>query len=60
MIEKSVHKGRLDEEQDSSRDRHYWLSCTPEERITAVETLRRRYHGYTGRLRRTVRIIKQV
>ncbi len=60
MIEKRVHKGRLDKEQEGSRDRHYWLSRTPEERISAVETLRRRYHGYTGRLRRTVRIIEQV
>ena len=59
MIEKIIHKGLIKEEQHDSGDVQYWLSRIPMERISAVETLRRRFHGDTRRLRRTVRIIKQ-
>ena len=58
-MEKIIHKCRVGEEQHDVRDVEYWLSRTPVERISAVETLRRQYHGETGRLRRTVRITKQ-
>jgi hypothetical protein len=36
------------------------LKKSPAERIAAVEILRSRYHGDTGRLRRTVRIVEQI
>jgi hypothetical protein len=58
-MERIIHKGRVGEEQQDFRDVEYWLSRPSVERISAVETLRRQYHGETGRLRRTVRITKQ-
>ena len=27
-------------------EREYWMSCTPEERLTALEMLRRNTYGY--------------
>lgn len=33
------------EELDRS-EREYWMSCTPEERLTALEMLRRNVFGY--------------
>jgi hypothetical protein len=40
-------------------DLAYWLSKTPEERVDAVEYLRRQLHGSSERLQRTARIIQQ-
>ena len=59
MISKVIHNGNLHAESDGSRDRAFWMKKPPKERIAAVETLRRQYHGNTGRLRRTVQIFKQ-
>ena len=39
-------------------DLKYWLAKTPDERIEAVEILRKQYHGNTVRLQRSVRIIQ--
>jgi hypothetical protein len=37
----------FDNFEDSKRsEREYWLSCTPEERLTALEMLRRNTFGY--------------
>lgn len=37
----------FDSFEDSKRsEREYWLSCTPEERLTALEMLRRNTFGY--------------
>ena len=47
---------------NSSNDRAYWLSKTPEERLAALETLRQQYvrlNGIQPRLQRVCRIIKQ-
>ncbi len=37
----------------------YWLIKTPEERVAAVDYLRKQYHGSTERLQRSVRVIKR-
>ena len=37
----------------------YWLNKTPNERIEAVEFLRRQYHGNTKRLQRIARVTEQ-
>ena len=33
-------------EESKSSEREYWRSCTPEERLTALEMLRRNTFGY--------------
>ena len=49
MIKRLVKK--LDLERDSAikEDLAYWLSKTPQERIAAIEFLRRQYHGSSAR-----------
>ncbi len=37
----------------------WWITKTPEERISAVEILRRQIYGNTSRLQRVVTIIKR-
>jgi len=59
MIEKTVKKYNLNDRDLIKSDLRYWLSQPPEERISAVEILRRQYDGNTARLQRTVRIIQQ-
>lgn len=60
MIKKIVKIQNLDEHKTNSikDDLAYWLDKTPEERIAAVEYLRRQYHGSTARLQRSLKIIQ--
>lgn len=60
MIEKAVRK--LDLKRDSSikEDLAYWLSKTPQERIAAIELLRRQHHGSSERLQRSARVVQQI
>ena len=56
-MKKVVKKMKLGEE--SPKDNVvYWLSRPPEERIEAVESLRRERYGNSTRLQRIVRVIK--
>lgn len=59
MIRKIVKKKTLDVRQSIKDDLDYWLSRTPEERIAAVEILRKQYDGNSNRLQRTARVIQQ-
>lgn len=59
MIKKTISKHPLDDPDAAARDLGYWLSRTPEERLSAVEILRRQYFGDTGRLQRTARVVQQ-
>jgi hypothetical protein len=59
MIKKIVHKKSLLDPQSAKQDLLYWLSRPPEERIAAVEHLRRQYYGSSERLQRVVRVIKR-
>ena len=45
MIEKVVKKRRLEDFSEIKEDLAYWLSKSPEERVAAVELLRRQRHG---------------
>ena len=56
MLKKVVTKRNLD---DNSilKDLAYWQNCSPEERISAVEILRRQYYGSSERLQRVSRIV---
>jgi hypothetical protein len=59
MNKNTVRKGRIQDIDSAKEDLHFWLSRPPEERIAAVEFLRRQWHGSTERLQRVVRIIKR-
>jgi len=59
MIQKVVKKRNLNDSSSVQEDLAYWLSKTPDERVAAVEYLRRLYHGNTGRLQRSARVIQR-
>jgi hypothetical protein len=58
MIEKVISIRKIDES-TILEDLEYWLNRTPEERISAVEFLRRQYYGSSDRLQRVCRIIER-
>jgi hypothetical protein len=57
MIKKVVAKKRLGEFSEIRENLEYWLSKTPQERLAAVDLLRRQRYGEI-RLQKVVRIIK--
>jgi hypothetical protein len=59
MVERVVTKHNIKGFDSVKEDLAYWLSKTPEERVEAVEYLRRQLHGSSGRLQRTARVIQQ-
>jgi len=59
MIQKVVHKRNLQELSEVKENLAYWLSRQPEERIDAVERLRRERHGNEQRLQRVARVIQR-
>lgn len=59
MIEKVVAKYDLNDPDAAKRDLANWLSKTPEERIAAVEFLRRQVHGNIQGFQRVARVIKR-
>jgi hypothetical protein len=59
MIKKVVNKKNLKEFSSIKEDLAYWRSRSPEERVSAVEYLRRQYHGSTARLQRFARVIQR-
>lgn len=46
-------------ESSVKEDLAYWMSKYPEERIDAVEYLRKQYHGSSVRLQRSVKIVQR-
>lgn len=59
MIQKVIKKSSLKEYNEVKENLSYWLSKTPEERILAVEFLRKQCYGSSERLQRTVQVIKR-
>lgn len=59
MIEKTVRKAKLAEFSEIAENRAYWLSRTPEERVGAIEVLRRQVYGNADRLQRVARVTQQ-
>jgi hypothetical protein len=59
MIERVVHKGSLHDFKSAKADLAYWLSRPAEERLAAVDYLRRQYYGSSERLQRVVRVTKR-
>ena len=58
MIQKIVKKGAVGALSSIKEDLAYWLSKPPEERVAAVDFLRRQHYGNTARLQRSARIIQ--
>ena len=58
MIEKVVKKTSLNDKNAALDDLAYWLSKSPEERVAAVERLRREVHGDMGRIQKVARVVK--
>jgi len=59
MIRKVVNKLTLKNSSSVKRELAYWLSKTADERIAAVEYLRRQEDGSSERLQRTVSVIQR-
>jgi hypothetical protein len=59
MIERVVKKLEVKKDLSIKEDLSFWLSKTPQERIAAIEFLRRQTHGSSARLQRSARVIQQ-
>ena len=57
-MKKVVTKRNL-KDNSQLEDLAFWLSQPPDERISAVELLRRQYHGSSERLQRVARVIQR-
>ena len=57
MIRKIVRKYDLDNYSEIRQNLEYWLSQSPEERLAAVDDLRREYFGDLPRIQRVARVI---
>jgi len=59
LIKKAVIKKNLKDYSSIQEDLAYWRSRSPEERVAAVEFLRRQYYGSTARLQRVARVTQR-
>ncbi|MGA2316790.1 MAG: hypothetical protein ABSG71_10470 [Thermodesulfobacteriota bacterium] len=59
MTEKVVRKGKMKDFVEVKENLAYWLSKTPEERVAAVEYLRRQLNGSSARLQRSACVIQR-
>jgi len=59
MNKKAVSIHRLDPFSEIKQNLEYWLSRPSDERIEAVEILRRQVYGNTERLQRVARVIQR-
>ena len=57
MIRKAVDKHDLNNFSEIRQNLEYWLSRPPEERLAAVDALRRQYYGDSQLLQRVARVI---
>ena len=53
-MEKCVVKQKIHEGNEARENLVYWLSRPPEERLAAVDALRKQYYGTLPRLQRVV------
>lgn len=59
MIRNTVKERDLKDDNSIKEDPLYWLSKPPEERVAAVDCLRRQYHGSKARVQISVRVIQR-
>jgi hypothetical protein len=58
MIREVVQIHRLDGFSEIRQNLEYWLSRPPQERLAAVDELRREVYGDSHRLQRVVRVVR--
>ena len=58
MIQRIVYKHRLDANFEIKQNLKYWLSKTPQQRLEAVDLLRRQVYGDTQRLQGIARVVQ--
>ncbi len=59
MLKKVVRKAHIRDFREIEENLAYWLSKTPEERVAAVEYLRKQFDGSSARLQRSARVIQR-
>jgi len=59
MIQKTVTIKDLKKNDSIEDDLKFWLSKLPEERVSAVEYLRRQDHRSTARLQRVAKVVQR-
>lgn len=59
MILKIVNKRPVDGYSEIRQNLQYWLSKTPQERLAAIDYLRRQLYGDSERLQRIARVVKR-
>lgn len=60
MLKKAIVKRNLHDPESNSADLDYWRSRSIEDRLNAVEYLRKQFYGeYSDGLQRVYKIIKQ-
>ena len=59
MIRKVVKIKNIKDSNSITDDLNFWLTKSPEDRITAIEYLRRQYDGNTARFQRVARVIQR-
>jgi len=59
MVERVVWKRNLKDFSEIEENLVYWLSRTAEERVSAVEFLRKQLHGSSAGLERSTRVIQR-
>jgi hypothetical protein len=59
MMQKVVRKMNLRDFSEVKDNLAYWLSKTPEERVGALEYLRRQQNGSSARLQRFARVVQR-
>jgi hypothetical protein len=57
VIRKTVQKKDLDDYSEIRQNLQYWLSRPPEERLAAVDDLRRKYYGDLPRIQKVARVV---
>jgi hypothetical protein len=57
MIRKVIQKHDLDKYSEIKQNLEYWLSRPPEERLAAVDSLRREYYGDLPLIQKVARVI---
>ena len=59
MIQKVIAKHALNDPEAAKVDLLHWLSKPAQERVEAVDFLRKQHYGSTARLQRTARVIQR-
>lgn len=59
MIRKTVTKGALNKTSETQQNLRYWASKSPEDRLAAVDYLRKQLYGDSARFQRTARVVQR-